>query len=125
MVEQIFYVTYAEMILRAGANVYYAVNTQHELIFVLRKRRHGDERVRRGRWPETDAAEEALWLVEQVWEALWLVGSVSDALWLVKITEKMYIGYRKADSSRHDGVVTREASGLFCNIRSINQIILA
>jgi len=32
-----------EMILPPGANVYYAINTQHELTFVLRRRRHGDE----------------------------------------------------------------------------------
>ncbi|XP_050731356.1 ral guanine nucleotide dissociation stimulator-like isoform X3 [Eriocheir sinensis] len=32
-----------EMLLPASANVYYAINTQHDLNFVLRRRRHGDE----------------------------------------------------------------------------------
>ncbi|KAG0712339.1 Ral guanine nucleotide dissociation stimulator-like 1 [Chionoecetes opilio] len=32
-----------EMLLPAHANVYYAINTQHDLNFVLRRRRHGDE----------------------------------------------------------------------------------
>nr|XP_053641691.1 ral guanine nucleotide dissociation stimulator-like 1 isoform X2 [Cherax quadricarinatus] len=32
-----------EMLLPASANVYYAINTQYDLNFVLRRRRHGDE----------------------------------------------------------------------------------
>lgn len=32
-----------EMLLPSHANVYYAINTQHDLNFILRRRRHGDE----------------------------------------------------------------------------------
>lgn len=32
-----------EMLLPSSANVYYAINTQHDLNFVLRRRRHGDD----------------------------------------------------------------------------------
>ena len=32
-----------EMILPSAANVYYAINTSHDLNFILRRRRHGDE----------------------------------------------------------------------------------
>lgn len=34
---------HGEMILPASANVYYAISTVHDLNFVLRRRRHGDE----------------------------------------------------------------------------------
>lgn len=43
-----------EMLLPASANVYYAINTQHDLNFVLRRRRHGDENTIIRRNPNKD-----------------------------------------------------------------------
>ena len=77
-----------EMILPSAANVYYAISTGHDLNFVLRRRRHGDENTVIRRHPHSKARKKL-----PVWFFFQLLYFQENFIWKTSILKTRTIKY--------------------------------